>query len=277
MCPHHPDKVQSITYGNLLKGRGCRYCGITRRGLKRRLKFEDVKQAFDERGYELLSTEYITAQEKLLYRCPNHPEHIQEITWNNFSKGEGCAYCANEKRGEKRRHPLSLLKEEFKQRGLILVTTERNHYYENLQYMCSKHMDAGVMEISLGNFHHGKGCPICNTSKGEKAIKEYLEQHKISFKSQHTFEGCKYANKLLFDFYLPDYNIAIEYDGEQHYKPVCFGGVSKDVALKNFELVQIRDSIKTEYCEDNNIQLLRIAYTDFDRIGEILDNTLFTY
>lgn len=69
-----------------------------------------------------------------------------------------------------------------------------------------------------------------------------------------------------FDFYLPDYNTCIEYDGELHYKAVdYFGG---DDALSN---TKCRDEIKTQYCKENNIKLIRIPYWEFDNIEEILN------
>ena len=72
-----------------------------------------------------------------------------------------------------------------------------------------------------------------------------------------------------FDFYLPDYNTCIEYDGELHYKAVdYFGG---DDALMN---TKCRDEIKTQYCKENNIKLIRIPYWEFDNIEEILNREL---
>lgn len=72
-----------------------------------------------------------------------------------------------------------------------------------------------------------------------------------------------------FDFYLPDYNTCIEYDGELHYKAVdYFGG---DDALSN---TKCRDEIKTQYCKENNIKLIRIPYWEFDNIEEILNREL---
>ena len=74
------------------------------------------------------------------------------------------------------------------------------------------------------------------------------------------------GSPLRFDFYLPEYNTVIEYDGEQHFKPVeRFGGE------KAFKTVQLHDNTKTKYCEDNDIRLLRISYKDKNNIQEILN------
>lgn len=77
-----------------------------------------------------------------------------------------------------------------------------------------------------------------------------------------------------FDFYIPSQNIAIEYDGEQHFQPVNLGGISDESAMKEFRLTQKRDAIKNQYCQTNGIQLIRIPYTQFDSIETILNQQL---
>ena len=113
------------------------------------------------------------------------------------------------------------------------------------------------------------GCPFCKNkeSKSETKITKYLKDNNINFKKQHKFDDCIYKRKLKFDFYLPDLNMCVEYDGRQHYEPVeKFGGDD------GFKSVQIRDKIKTDYCKINNIKLLRIKYNE--KILEVLDNYL---
>lgn len=78
---------------------------------------------------------------------------------------------------------------------------------------------------------------------------------------------------LPFDFYLPEYNLCIEYDGEQHFKPVDFANKGREWADKQFEIRRTCDEIKTEYCKKNNIKLLRIPY--FKNIEEELNIFLF--
>ena len=79
------------------------------------------------------------------------------------------------------------------------------------------------------------------------------------------FDDCKNKNTLPFDFYIPSLNVAIEYDGIQHYEPVdIFGG------QEQFEIQQKNDNIKNEYCKNNNLKLYRISYKDFDNLEEII-------
>lgn len=96
------------------------------------------------------------------------------------------------------------------------------------------------------------------------------------FDKEYSTQFCKDINTLPFDFYLNDYNVAIEYDGEQHYMPVNWNGKMSDEELNRaFELVQFHDKIKTEYCEEQNIQLIRIPYWEKNNIECFLfDNLL---
>lgn len=115
----------------------------------------------------------------------------------------------------------------------------------------------------------------CLKSHGELIISELLTKLNINFIRQYTFNNCRSDNNCLlyFDFYLPDYNCCIEYDGEQHFFYRNSGWNTKE----NYELTQRRDEIKNQYCKDNNIQLIRIPYyhkifLNIQYIQEILKN-----
>jgi len=98
-------------------------------------------------------------------------------------------------------------------------------------------------------------CTICNMSKLEENIENELTILGIKFKKQYKFSDCKNKRPLPFDFYLPEYNICIEADGIQHYKPVkVFGGLDGYVKTK------CNDYIKTNYCDNENIKLIRVSY-----------------
>ena len=95
-----------------------------------------------------------------------------------------------------------------------------------------------------------------------------MENNNINYIPQKRFKDCKDNKPLPFDFYLPILNICIEYDGEQHFKSKeHFGGE------QGFLTRQKHDQIKTDYCKNNNIPLLRISYKD--NIEEKLNNFLF--
>ena len=122
---------------------------------------------------------------------------------------------------------------------------------------------------------NGGGCPKCNMSKGENKINQFLLENAISFIPQKSFEGCVYIHKLKFDFYLSTYNVCIEFDGEQHHKEGTFRyNKTQEESRKAFEIQQIKDNIKTQYCKDNNIPLIRIPYWDIKNIETILTKEL---
>ena len=115
----------------------------------------------------------------------------------------------------------------------------------------------------------GCGCSGCSESKGEKSISKYLDKNEISYYRQHKFHDCKNIFQLPFDFYLPKYRTAIEFDGKQHYEPIeYFGG------LESYNRLKVNDKIKNDYCEDNFIELIRIRYDQIDRIYDILNECL---
>lgn len=119
--------------------------------------------------------------------------------------------------------------------------------------------------------HHlkGVGCPSCNESKGEKLIAKILNLYKIDYKRQYRFSDCRSINMLIFDFYIPSKRMCIEFDGIQHFQPVeVFGGIEA------YESTKIRDKIKSDYCEDNYINLVRIRYNQIDSVSNILSTYL---
>lgn len=128
------------------------------------------------------------------------------------------------------------------------------HSKSKVIIICPKH---GFFKQISNNHLNGNGCSKCSISTCESEILYFLEENNIKYISQHKFDGCKNINHLLFDFYLPDYKICIEYNGQQHYEVVdYFGGIE---ALNK---QKINDDIKVKYCIDNKIKLLIIRYTD---------------
>ena len=132
--------------------------------------------------------------------------------------------------------------------------------YWKCQCQCGKIIEVCSGDLKTG---HTRSCGCLRSSKGEDKIRDVLSSLKIDFIQQKVFDNLKYKTNLKFDFFLPDYNYCIEYNGIQHYKPVeYFGGE------KQFKKQQERDNIKRQWCKDNNIKLIEIPYTDYNKIGE---------
>jgi hypothetical protein len=125
-----------------------------------------------------------------------------------------------------------------------------------------------------GDHINHRGCPHCDTSSGEILIRKYLIENKINFVWQKKFDDCiGKVNKLKFDFYLPDINILIEFDGEQHFNPYRFYTRFKNGHGRAEDVIR-NDAIKNSYCFTNHIPLIRISYWDINRIDEILSEQL---
>ncbi len=120
----------------------------------------------------------------------------------------------------------------------------------------------GEIDVTSNNLirGHTRSCGCNHRSKYEEFIHDYLTSLNIFFKEEERFDDCrnsKGSDMLPFDFYIPEYNKIIEYDGLHHYEPIeSRGGEEK------FKRIQENDAIKNKYCADHNIELLRIPYTD---------------
>lgn len=210
--------------------------------------------------YDYSLVEYINAKVKVKIICPVHG--VFEQTPDVHLRGFGCSVCSNNKK---------LSQIEF----IEICSNKHNNKYDyslveyknnlsKIKIICPIH---GVFEQISKLHKNGCGCPICNDSKGEKEILHFLNKYKILSEKQKTFDGCKDKQLLLFDFYLPETNTCIEFDGKQHFISVKkWGG---DIGLS--ERIR-RDNIKNEYCINNNINLIRIKYNE--NINTKLKNNL---
>ena len=122
------------------------------------------------------------------------------------------------------------------------------------------------------------GCPYCKKTFFESAIGDILDKWHINYETQKRFSDCKDKNPLPFDYYIEDFNIAIEYDGEFHYKPVMLGKtLTYKTAYENMINTQKRDNIKDTYCQDHKINLIRIPFWDQIYMEDILFDKLVEY
>jgi G:T-mismatch repair DNA endonuclease (very short patch repair protein) len=120
----------------------------------------------------------------------------------------------------------------------------------NVILICPEH---GEFEVTPNNHLSKKsGCPICNESKLERELASILDEQRIVYERQKRF---KWLGRQSLDFYLPEYNIAIECQGVQHYKPVDFGGKGEKSANQLFEKNKKRDERKLKKCLAHNLKM----------------------
>ncbi|BCC09494.1 MULTISPECIES: hypothetical protein [Bacillus cereus group] len=247
----------------------CRECSINIRAEKRRKTTEQfIEDLFDAFGEEYtVLGEYLGSKEPILVRHNPCGEKYYKSPVALMRRN--CKTCSDI--GQRKTH------EQFVQDVYNLV---RNDYavlgeyigvYEDIQMkhnICGHTWNANPHKFVNG----GRRCPRCNESKGEAEIRRFLEYNDIDFDTQQRFDECVDEKPLPFDFVIFDkggISMLIEFDGIQHHEPVeRFGGEEA------FEKVQKHDKIKTEFCEQSNIKLVRIPYWEIDNVGSILSKEL---
>ncbi len=228
---------------------------------KRKQRF--IERAITKHGkiYDYSQVQYVNAHTLVVIVCPTHGAFTQ---MPNAHVHCGCNQCGYIAASTKLRKDTNSFIEQSKNiHGWV-------YSYENVRYQnsktnviitCSIH---GDFNQQPSNHLQGMGCPVCKTSHGEQSIRQYLLQHDIPFLPQHKFNNCINPNtkrKLPFDFFLPTYNVLIEFDGQQHFYPTSFyNNTSKD-PNQLLEEVQYRDSLKNKFASDHGYHLLRIPFT----------------
>ncbi len=248
---------------HLLRGHGCPKCA---KRPKKNTEYFISEMKIKNPNIQILG-EYINDSIKILCKCL-----IDEYEWSatpsSLLQKHGCPKCAKN---------IKNTTENFKLKMLDInpnINILGEYKNINTKILCQCDICKRIFSIRPSDLLHGQGCSHCNRSKGENKISDFLNQHNISFVPQNKFYDCISKRKLPFDFYLPDYNMCIEYDGKQHFEAVCFGGISKEQSDENLIICQKHDEIKTQYCKDNKIKLLRIPYWEFNNIENILENEL---
>lgn len=102
-----------------------------------------------------------------------------------------------------------------------------------------------------------RGCPICEKTQsvGENKLQKFFRENNIQYRRQERFQDCKDKMCLPFDFFLPQYNTCVEFQGEQHY--------NKNSIFWTETLIE-HDNIKRAFCEKNKIKLIEIPYYDLN-------------
>ena len=263
------DIYWEITPNRALNGNGCEECKWEKFS---KTKTKTHEQYVDEvkivnPNIEVIG-QYTNAKIPIEHRCITH-----NIFWNAYPfailRGGGCYKCGSEKITNRFKKTHEQYVRDLKNINSKIEVLEE--YIDSLTPILHKCLiDNYEWMARPANILHGTGCPKCSESKGEKSIRIWLEKNNIDYIHQHKYEDCKDIYPLPFDFYLPKYNTLIEYDGEQHFRPIeHFGG------QEYFEYIQKHDAIKNEYCKNNGISLLRIPYYKYNNIEEELNNFLF--
>ena len=216
--------------------------------------------------------EYVNANTPIKCKCKICNHQWEPKPTNIYHNKAGCPICAMRKLSETKRMPQKefekILYERHNNEIIALENYKGSHVRIKFKHVvCGYTWDTTPSSIIF----IGTGCPVCNISHGEKLIKIFLENNKILFSQQKRYEGLLGLKnkKLSYDFYLPQYNLLIEFQGKQHEQPIeYFGGEEK------FKIQQEHDNRKREFAKLHNINLLEIWYYDINNIEKILTETL---
>ena len=236
---------------HIYHGKGCNECGLESASEKTRMNQEEfIKRCRDMHSdfYDYTNTIYKGAYETISISCPIHGQFNQ--TANNHIKGFGCAKCGAEKSLSKRRGNTKDFIKKAKELHdgrydySKVIYGESNR--EKVIIHCYEH---GDFEQAPSKHLSGDGCPKC-VFKHEGRIARYL------MKSDIVYREYAIGNKR-YDFFLPEYNLLIERDGEQHYRDVdLFSGGDKDYLNKQKK----NDKLKTKLAKKEGFKIARIPY-----------------
>lgn len=268
-------KYSSSHVNHFKKYKKCKHCveNIRSRTKKKKSKspanktpYSKISELILEHGCELLTNEanYLNTSSPIEIMCSCGK--VKKTTYKNFMRSKyNCDDCFR----ESLKLDLATVRDYYRKNGATLLSDKINSS-DPLLFKCR----CGSISSKLWTTFKRSGC--CNEcaislSKGEEEITHLLIKRQVNFVRQHRFsEDDGICNKP-FDFIIKN-ELLIEFDGEQHFKPVdYFGGKDK------FTRQGITDKIKNQYCIDNNIPLIRIPYWEFKNIEYILENVLKRY
>lgn len=271
ICPKHRQYgVQEMPYNNMQRVViGCQHC------IGRNDDEEIVlTEMYAVNPHIELLEPYQGRTKRIQMRCVKH-DITSKRTPYEVIHGKGCIMCGIEKLSESNKTPEDVFRQELENSfNNVELVSGYNGKTDYANFHC-KICDGRWTDIAY--YASNRGCPCCNGSSSEADVGKFLQQHKINYIPQYSFPECRDQRPLPFDFYLTDYNILIEYDGEQHYRPVNFGGISDEKAENNLKIVQKHDKIKTNYCHEHNIPLIRIPFWEKKNIENVLMSELKQY
>ena len=253
ICPEHGEFWQ--TPNNHLKGKGCPSCYGNKKLTKEKF-IEDAKRIYGDK-YDYSKVEYKNVDTIVCIICPKHGEFWQ-TPYNHIRSKRGCPKCSGKVT------TLEEFVEESKKIHGNIYDYSKVEFVNTVKKVCIICPKHGEFWQTPSHHISGRGCPNCKMSIYEKTVKKTLDDLHIDYKFEVGHKTLNWIKKMRLDFFIPSLNIAIEVQGEQHYKPVnIFGGYDK--LKKTIE----RDELKRNLCEENGVKLYYIKYDD-DIVSETL-------
>lgn len=236
---------------------------------------EHAKNIYGDR-FDYRKTQYKDAKTKVCIICKEHGEFYTLPHTHLISKSltGACTKCSYEYRSKIQLHTQAQVIEKFKSVHGDLYDYSKTKYKNDrtkVEIICREH--GSFFVTPNAHFLRKRGCKFCKKSHGENKTKLILERNNIEYVSEKIFDDCRNKRPLPFDFFLPKYNILIEFQGEQHFRYTKHRGWNNK---GNFNKIKKTDKIKRDWCKKNNYYLLEIMYDEMDVIEELILATVHT-
>ena len=244
-----------------LNGNGCKDC---RTATVSHSQEEIIKLFKEKHGnkYDYSKVKYKKLRKRVTIICKRHKLEFTQAPDQHLFGKHACKACQSEYFSSKSN--VRLTKKEILNRFKFYHgSTYRYPYFQykeinqKIDIICKKH---GKFKQSIDAHTRAdrpQGCPTCDESSGETKIRLFLIDNKIRYITEWSDHDCRHHKLLRFDFYLPDLNFIIEYDGKQHFEAINFFG-----GIEGLKQTKIRDKVKNNWARKNNIKLIRIKYNN---------------
>lgn len=274
LCLKHNYNTRK-TVQQILKGQGCTLCGKEKLSELSFLNDDEVQRRINTLNPHVKLIKYMGNKKQSIFCCKKHNKTFKKFYYTLLQNNSGCDDCYIENVRE--RSSLSI--DEFKERlntihPELIVIGEYINNSTPIKVYCTKHNYEYYS--SPTTLLDRKTCcdKIRITYKEEQVCKLLEEKWGFKITRQKTFDDCIDKRCLPFDVYLNDFNILIEYQGEQHYYPIKYSSETLEEADNKFAYTKNHDKIKEGYCFNKNIPLIEIPYWEYDDLEYFLFDKL---
>lgn len=263
--------IWSPSATSILSKNGCPNCFKMSQSKNRLWTLEQYKNKLIHKRNDVVCTSkyYVNSKTPIEHMCTKCG-YIWNVIPTSVIVGYGCPKCGIIRQADKKRKTREQYQNELiSLRNNIVLLGEYKASITPTLHKCT--VCGKKWYVTPNNILRGHGCPHCSSSKLEETVGYYLELNNIIFNrgmKYHDLIGVK-NGMLSYDFYLPQYNLLIECQGEQHERPVKYFGGNK-----RFVIQKIHDTRKRKYAHDHNINLLEIWYYENNKIDKILEQIL---